>query len=37
MAANEPKEVAIGAAALADLVLPRYQLGLFIFKKTNLK
>jgi hypothetical protein len=30
---NGPQEAAIDAAALADLALPRYQLGLFIFTK----
>lgn len=34
-AANGPQEVAIDAEALADLVLPRYQLGLFFFTKTR--
>lgn len=32
--ANEPQEAAIDTATLADLALPRYQLGLFIFTKT---
>ena len=30
-----PQEAAIDAAALADLALPHYQLGLFIFRKTK--
>ncbi len=34
-AANGPQEVAVDAAALADLALPRYQLGLFTFTKTK--
>lgn len=34
-AANGPQEAAIDAAALADLALPHYQLGLFIFTKTT--
>lgn len=33
--ANGPQEAAINAAALADLALSRYQLGLFIFTKTT--
>ena len=31
---NGPQEAAIDTATLADLALPRYQLGLFIFTKT---
>ena len=34
-AANGPQEVAIDTATLADLALPHYQLGLFIFTKTK--
>jgi hypothetical protein len=34
-AANEPQEAAIDTATLADLALPHYQLGLFIFTKTT--
>ena len=30
-----PQEAAIDALALADLALPHYQLGLFIFTKTT--
>ena len=33
--ANGPQESPFDAAALADLALQRYQLGLFIFKKTR--
>ena len=32
---TEPQEAAIDAAALAELALPHYQLGLFIFRKIN--
>jgi hypothetical protein len=35
--ANGPQESAINDNALADLALPRYQLGLFIFTKTKRK